>query len=132
MGRQICKRPVECADRRAGGAHNDDVVFHPKLLLGCGCAARLANLARQFGPFGTAASSGHPGNPVNNGCVMDMRENWPFFALSARDVAVRRSPPALPQNGGPPPAKTAMLPSWAEGTRSTWQRKKSRSQSRNT
>ncbi len=31
--RQIGEGPVEGADRRAGSAHDDDVVFHPKLLL---------------------------------------------------------------------------------------------------
>jgi hypothetical protein len=33
MSRQVSECPVESADWRAGSAHNDDIVFHQKLLL---------------------------------------------------------------------------------------------------
>src|ERR1700751_1612845 len=42
MRGKVGKCPVESADRRACGADDDDVLFHPKLLWWAGCGARLA------------------------------------------------------------------------------------------
>ncbi len=53
MGRQIGERPVKRADRRAGGADNDDIVLHPKLLLAGGCGGKAAIWrCRILGPAG--------------------------------------------------------------------------------
>ena len=108
MRRQIGERPVKRADRRAGGADNDDVVLHRKLLLAGGCAARAA--------IWRCRILGSPGSPVNNGPTQDISENWLFFDASARIAALPRRPAAPPQNGGPRKPKPAMLKLWAEET----------------
>ena len=86
MSRQVCKCPVESADRRAGGAHDDDVVFHPKLLLSRAPGHSLI--------FRHCRILGRPSLAVNSTHLSDIPDNWPFFDVSARDA---ETVPALPR-----------------------------------
>src|SRR5450631_1232419 len=73
MGRQIGECPVKRADGGTGGANNDDIVFHPKLLLGS---------ATGLGAVWRCHILGSPGSPVNNGKLEVTNDNWPLFDLS--------------------------------------------------
>ena len=116
MRRQIGECPVEGADRRAGGADNDDVVLHPKLL--------LRSVARRRRLFGAAASSGRPGSRVNNGHLRICRENWRFLTVPQGLPQLRARPAAPPQNGGPAQAETGYARHWAGETREHHGRRK--------
>ena len=48
MGRQAGKRAVERADRGAGGADDDDVVFHREFSLQSSAGSRVARLGHCF------------------------------------------------------------------------------------
>src|SRR6187455_2467371 len=86
MGRKICKCPVESADRSTGRAHNDDIVFHQKLLLSQTPGHSLV--------FRHCRVLGRPSLSVNSTRHSDIRDNWCFFDLSARDA---EAVPALPR-----------------------------------
>jgi polyhydroxyalkanoate synthesis repressor PhaR len=86
MRRQICKCPVESADRGAGRAHDDNVVFHQKLLLG----QTLGHSA----VFWHCRILGRPSLSVNSTHRSVIADNWRFFDLSARDAD---GVPALPR-----------------------------------
>jgi polyhydroxyalkanoate synthesis repressor PhaR len=80
MGRQVRKCPIECADRGAGGTHDDDVVFHLKLL----SLSKFLGGTRFLAP----PHPRRPCGPVNMTCLSNIRDNWGFFGLSARDLAL--------------------------------------------
>src|SRR5262245_890441 len=73
MGRQVRKCPIECADRGAGGTHDDDVVFHLKLL----SLSKFLGGTRFLAP----PHPRRPCGPVNMTCLSNIRDNWVFSAF---------------------------------------------------
>src|SRR5690242_12873726 len=98
---QVGKCPVESTDWRAGGAHNDDIVFHQKLL--------LRRRAGGIIDFGTAASSADHRALSTTLTSSDIPEKWGFFARCARAAPSLAGRAAPPQIGGPAKRKLAML-----------------------
>ena len=110
MRRQIGEGPVEGADRRAGGADDDDVVLHPKLLLRS-LAARKARYLALPHPRAT-----RPALSTMDNLRISARIGA-FLTRSARVAALRRM--ALPRRHktvARASAKPAMLRLWAGGT----------------
>src|SRR5262245_8652899 len=103
MGRKICKCPVESADRGTGRAHDDDVVFHQKLLLSQTLGHSL---------FGTAASSeGQAG--LSTRPATQLLATIGAFSTFSQEMPKLIWPCRVPQNGGPAKRKLAMLKAWA-------------------
>ncbi len=85
-GRAVGKSPVEGADRRTGGAYDDD--DRPSSENSSG--GRNAQAGRAH--YGAAASSARPRGPVSGGNLA-VRPEMAIFGISARDAATPQSLP---------------------------------------
>ena len=114
VSRQICKGPIERTYRGTRGAHDDNVVFHPKLLL----------RVRGNAAFWQCRILGRSLRPVNNRALTDILENWRFLAFSARVSKELFVTSRAATKRWPIEAEIGYAQSLGRGTCTTWQMKK--------